>query len=118
MCGSDFQGGDTSGDGQRVAVPTRVSGAAACGGGDGEKPGPVCLSAHLCAPSQSLRFTPPAPTLLSPEFIVLSAPLTAGYCTSLRDRRIFLALPSVCPPSEGEREQDIIVMYSLLCHLL
>lgn len=104
--------------GRGRAVATGVSDAGACGGGDGEKPGPVSVtvSPHVSVLPLSLKFRPPAPTLLSPDFIVLiSVPLTAGYCSSQCDRRIFLALPSVCLTREGEREQGISVTYSLLC---
>lgn len=104
--------------GRGRAVAAGVSDVGTCGGGDGEKPGPVSVtvSLHVSVLPLSLKFRPPAPTLLSPAFIVLiSVSLTAGYYTSQCDRRIFLALSSVCLTREGEREQDISVMYSLLC---
>ena len=110
ICGSDFQGGDISGDGRKASSTQ-----------EGVRSGGVWRRRRqeawscLCLPL-SLQLRPPTPALLSPAFIVLiSVPLTAGYCTSQCDQRIFLALSSVCLTREGERVQDITDRYFLPC---
>ena len=101
--GSDFQGGDISGDGRKASSTQ-----------EGVRSGGVwrrrrqeawsCLSLSPSkAPVQTSHSRPPL-------FIVLiSVPLTAGYCTSQCDWRIFLVLSSLCLTREGERERDITV---------
>lgn len=56
--GSDFQGGDISGDGRKASSTQEGVRSGVCGGGDGKKPGPVSVSVSLWVSSSDLPLPP------------------------------------------------------------